>query len=114
MVSERAIAHGFETMIFREKYGDVYREKIALRNDGKSILVCNYRIELTQGEYTLVSLLVNKREWTSRKDITSETGLNASSIPVHVANINKKARSVSGRKLLEGNRSGDYRLSENI
>ena len=101
-------------MIFRESFGDSYREKIALRNDGKSILVCNYRIGLTQGEYALVAFLVNKKEWTSPKDITSETGLNASSIPVHVANINKKSRSVSGRKLLEGNRSGDYRLSENI
>ena len=101
-------------MIFRESFGDSYREKIALRNDGKSILVCNYRIGLTQGEYALVAFLVNKKEWTSPKDITSETGINLSSIPVHVANINKKARSVSGRKLLEGNRSGDYRLSENI
>ena len=101
-------------MIFRETYGNGYREKIAVKNDGKSILVCNYRIELTQGEYALVSLLVNKKEWTSRKDITNETGINASSIPVHVANINKKVRSVSGRKLLEGNRNGDYRVSENI
>ncbi len=101
-------------MIFRESFGDSYREKVALKNDGKSILVCNYRIELTQSEYALVSLLINKKEWTAREEIANNVGISSSSIPVHVANINKKARSVSGRKLLEGNRSGEYRISDNI
>ena len=101
-------------MIRKENYGESYHEKIALRNDGKSILLCNYRIELTPSEYALVSLLLNKSGWTDRAEILQKVEIKPSSIPVHIANINKKAYSVSGRKLLEGNRSGEYRVSDNI
>ncbi len=101
-------------MIFKEIYGNSYREKISVKNDGKSILLCNYRIELTPSEYALVALLLNKKDWVDRAEISRELTIKESSIPVHVANTNKKAEFVSGRKLLVGSRNGEYRIAENV
>ena len=101
-------------MITKETLGESDLDKIAFINDGKSILLCNYRLELTKREYELVLFLANEKGWTTREKIICNTGVRRSSIPVHVANANKKAYSVSGRKLLEGNRSGEYRVAEYI
>ena len=101
-------------MIFKEIFGESYRQKISPLSDGKSILLCNYRIELTAGEYSIVSFLSIKSNWIPRTEISVCTSIKESSIPVHIANINKKASSITGRKLLEGNRSGEYRISKYI
>ena len=99
-------------MILKETFGDSYTEKISVLNDGKGILVCNYRVELTSAEHAVISILTEKADWIQRAEISRSTGVRESSIPVHVANINKKVSAVTGRKVLEGNRSGEYRISE--
>ena len=99
-------------MIFREIFGQSFAEKLCLQNDGKCILLCNYRVELTQSEYSIVSYLASRSDWAERAELSLVTGIKESSIPVHIANINKKASLVSGRKLIEGKRSGEYRISE--
>ena len=101
-------------MTHNEIFGASYCERIATGHDGKSILLCNYRVELTPSEYALVELLQNEQDWQSRCYISQRLGMRESSIPVHVANINRKAGVVSGRKLLLGNRDGEYRISDKI
>ena len=99
-------------MIQKEIFGQGFEEKIILQNDGKGILLCNYRVEVTQSEYSIISLLLETADWTERAKISLLTGGKESSIPVHVANINKKASLASGRCLIEGKRSGEYRISK--
>ena len=100
-------------MVYKIEYGEDFCQGIAVIPDGKGILICNYRVELTLAEHTIVAFLFERGTWTDRKEISSVLSVKEKSIPVHVSNINKKARMVSGRGLIEGNRSGEYRVFPN-
>jgi hypothetical protein len=49
-----------------------------------------------------------------KSEISALIGIGVGSLPVHIANINKKALPITKRKLIEGNRRGEYRISENM
>ena len=105
------------SVFYTEIFGEDYAEVLSVRKNGTDILVRNYRISLTAFEHAIVSLLADKCEWVSKEQIAAllcnGKPIRSSSIPTHVSNINKKVSMMIGRKLIEGNRSGEYRVSHN-
>ena len=88
--------------------------RLALLGDGKSALVLGYRIELTDVEYGIIKTLLDSGNAMHKAEISALIGVGAGSLPVHIANINKKALPITKRKLIEGNRRGEYKISENV
>ena len=103
--------------VYSDIFGKEYAEKVALKDDGKSILVCNFRVWLTPTEYAIVALLTERGDWLTKDEISAlistDKVISSSSIAVHVANLNKKASRISGRRIVEGNREAKYRISPN-
>lgn len=95
-------------------YGEEYLKSLLPAGDGNGILLCNYRMDLTPREYAILSLLLEREMPTGRRELADSLGVKETSIPVHVSNINKKARAVTGRRLILGNRNGEYVISESI
>ena len=88
--------------------------KLALTDDGKSALILGYKVELTDKEYGILKALLDAECAIRRSELARAVDVATSSIPVHVANINKKALPITGRKLIEGNRHAEYKIIDNI
>ncbi len=88
--------------------------KLALEDDGRSALVLGYRIDLTEKEYEMLKALLSAGCAIRRSELAQMIDISTGSVPVHVANINKKALPITGRKLIEGNRHAEYRIAEYI
>ena len=88
--------------------------KLGFMDDGKSVLVLGYRTELTDKEYDLTKILFEAKRAMHKNELAKTCDIAISAVAVHVANINKKVLPISGRKLIEGNRRGEYKISENI
>ncbi len=109
------------TPFYNEKYDEnlLFSElrscrKIRMMRDGSRALILGYEIHLTASEYTILHALSKSDLPISRKSFAENYGLTYSSIPVHVANINKKAFPITGRKLILGNKCYDYQISETM
>ena len=88
--------------------------KLALMENGRGVFVLGYRLELTERECDIVRILIERNSPISKSDIAHMSESAESSIAVHVANINKKAFGITGRKLIVGNRRGEYKISEEM
>ena len=88
--------------------------KLTLHSNGKSALVLGYRVELTDKEYVIVKTLLEKEKAIHKGELAKAVDVAESALPVHIANINKKALPITERRLIEGNRRGEYRISEKI
>ena len=101
-----------------ETIGEEYIPKVEIKDDGKSILVCNMRVCLTPTECAIVAFLIERGDWVSKEElsdsISNERDITPSSIAVHISNLNRKVSLVSGRKLVEGNRDAKYRIFPNV
>lgn len=89
-------------------------QRLALHDDGKSALVLGYRVELTDKEYGIVKALIECDVAIHKSKLAAAVDVVESALPVHIANINKKAATITARRLIEGNRRGEYKISENI
>ena len=88
--------------------------RLRLNSDGKSMLLLGYREPLTAAEYAIIRILMDADSQVCRSIIADMTKIKETSIPVHISNINKKALPITGKKLIEGNRRGEYRIAEHI
>jgi len=88
--------------------------KLALIDDCKSALILGYRVELTEKEYEIVKILLDSGKVMHKSKLADIADVGVGSLPVHIANINKKALPITKRKLIEGNRRGEYQISGNI
>lgn len=88
--------------------------KLALAQDGNDVLVLGYRVELTDGEREIVKTLLEAARPMHKSELSHLAKIAENSLAVHIANINKKALPITGRKLLVGNRQGEYKVSDNI
>ncbi len=86
--------------------------KIEPSDDGKSALLLGYRLRLTVTEHKLLSLLCAEKAPIHKNDIAKKSGAASSSIAVHIASINKKAYPITKRRLIIGERNGEYRINE--
>ena len=86
--------------------------------DEKSILVIGNRVELTAMEYEIVKLLMTSEEGISAEDMINacfkHKDVSTGNVAVHVCNINKKVKRVTGRRFIEGDRKRGYKIVENI
>ncbi len=88
--------------------------KLRLNDDGRSALVLGYRVELTAAEYEILRILSSSEAAIHKSDICRQVEIKENGLAVHIANINKKARPITGRRLIEGNRKAEYRISETM
>ncbi len=88
--------------------------KIRMMRDEKRALILGYEIFLTRSEYLILHRLSKSESPISRESFANDHGLTYSSIPVHISNINKKAFPITGRKLIIGNRCGEYSINEHV
>ena len=88
-------------------------EKILLAEDSGSVFILGYRVELTDKECEIIKILLDSKRVMHKREIAMLAEIAESSVAVHIANINKKALPITGRKLLVGNRRGEYAFSEN-
>lgn len=79
-----------------------------------SYLLLGYELILTPSEHRILTFLCERSDWQPAGLIAELTGVSASSITVHVSHLNKKAKQISGRVLICGNRKNEYKLTENI
>jgi len=100
------------TEMQREGRSDFCR--LQLSGDGGSMLLLGYRETLTAAEYAIIKALLEADTPIHKSLISEITRINEKSVPVHISNINKKALPITGRKLIEGNRRGEYGISEHI
>ena len=89
-------------------------ERIAQSEDGNNILILGYKIDLTDKETELLNILHESKKSVSKNALAERVGIARSAVSVHIANINKKALPITGRRLVEGNRRGYYKISDNI
>ena len=89
-------------------------QKLALHGDGKSAFVLGYRLELTDKEYEIVKALLEGEGAIHKSELARAADVVESALPVHIANVNKKALPITARRLIEGNRRGEYKISDNI
>ena len=89
-------------------------DKILLDEENSSAVILGYRVELTDKEYEIIKILLDSRCMVRKREIAELAEIAESSVAVHIANINKKALPITGRKLLVGNRRGEYAIAENI
>ncbi len=87
---------------------------LEMEKSSKSIILLGYQIKLTETEYRITELLFSCNMPMHKEKISNILGINLKSIPVHIASINKKALPISRRRLIEGNRCGEYRIAEYI
>ena len=88
--------------------------KLTVLDDGKRALILGYGIDLTDTEYKILKALINAESAIRRSELATAAEVAASAISVHIANINKKALPITGRKLIEGNRHAEYKIVEHI
>lgn len=88
--------------------------KLALAQDGNDVLVLGYRLGLTDSEREIVKILLEASRPMYKSKLSMLVDIAENSLAVHIANINKKALPITGRKLLVGNRQGEYMVSDNI
>ncbi len=88
--------------------------KIEMSADGNGALLLGYRVMLTKSEYALLSLLLDADGALHVSKISENVGICLSSIAVHAANINKKVYPITKRRLIIGERGGEYRINEYI
>ena len=88
--------------------------RLSLGKDGRSALVLGYKIDLTESEYLIIDSLLRIGKPMSKASFEEECGVAASSVPVHIANINKKAYPITGRRLIEYNKAEGYTMSKTI
>ena len=86
--------------------------KLSLLDDGRGALILGYRVELTKKECEIIRILLGATGAMSMPSIAELSGIAESSIPVHVSNINKKALAITRRRLIVGNRQGEYKISD--
>ena len=79
-----------------------------------SYLLLGYELILTPSEHRILTFLCERSDWQPAGLISEVTGVSASAITVHVSHLNKKAREISGRALICGNRRNEYNLTESI
>ena len=87
-------------------------EKIAFTDDGEHMLILGYRVDFTDKEIELVKILHGSKKSISKTELAERADISDTALAVHIANINKKALPITGRKLIEGNRRGYYKISE--
>ena len=89
-------------------------DKIVLSEERSCAFILGYKVELTDKEYEIIKILLDSKCVIHKREIAELVEIAESSVAVHIANINKKALPITGRKLLFGNRRGEYAFSENI
>ncbi len=89
-----------------------------LYGDGKTAFLLGYKLVLTNTEYLILSVVSSSESPISRSEIENacfeNLGTGRTTVAVHISNINKKARRISGRRLVVTDKKGDYMISETI
>ncbi len=94
------------------------KELFYLYGDGETAFLLGYKLHLTKTEYLILSALSSDKAPLSRTDLENtcfeDLGTGKTTIAVHIFNINKKAKAISGRRLVVTDKSGKYKLVEDI
>ncbi len=89
-----------------------------LYGDGETAFLLGYKLCLTRTEYLILSALVSSEAPLSKNELENtcfeELGTGRSTIAVHIFNINKKAKSISGRRLVVTDKDAKYLISREI
>ena len=87
-------------------------------NEDSSMFLLGYTIRLTPMEHKVICLLYQNQDGISTQQMASllfsDKDISKRNIAVHICNINKKAKRISGRVLIKGNRRYGYKISDNI
>ena len=81
------------------------------------VILLGYRLVLTKTEYSILKALIESAITPlSSKDFCTKIGIELSkeSISFHVSNINKKAKTISNRKLIKNFAKNGYFLNEEM
>ncbi len=88
--------------------------RLEMGNDGKSALILGYKVILTDTEYMILNSLFESDIPLSKDNFEERCGISRSSIPVHVTHINKKVFPITGRRIIEYDGIGGYRISNTM
>ena len=86
-------------------------------DNGYAVLL-GYIMPLTKTEFSILNRVARAEEYISAEAIQAEIldgrNITLGNIAVHICNINKKAKRISGRDLIKTRRYKGYKISEVI
>ena len=96
---------------------DISNGKLYIDTDKKSVLILGYSVHLTGSEFSILCA-VAQNHGISKEGLMDGCfegkALTAGNVAVHVYNINRKAKEITGRRFISGNRKYGYRIVEYI
>ena len=96
---------------------DVSDGKLYVDTDKRVVLLLGYVLHLTASEFAILHTIVENRG-ISKQGLLDRCfegkGLTEGNIAVHVYNINRKAKEITGRRFISGNRKYGYKVVHNI
>ena len=93
---------------------------LRINKDKGEVLYLGYRLALSQKELLILSRIADKGdEVLGTRELydelfSNEKGVILKNITVHICNINRKAREIGGRTLIEYSSTGGYKISETL
>ena len=96
---------------------DVSDGKLYVDTDKHTVLLLGYALHLTGSEFAILRTIVENYGISKQGLLDScfeGKELTAGNIAVHVYNINRKAKEITGRRFISGNRKYGYKIVENI
>ena len=88
--------------------------------DGGKVFYLGYHLELSKREFTILARIAEKSdEVLGTRELyeelfAGEKEMILKNITVHIFNINRKAREIGGRTLIEFSRAGGYKISDTL
>ena len=86
----------------------------------EEVIYLGYRLKLSKREFMILARIADKSdEVLGTRELyedlfAGEKEMILKNITVHIFNINRKAREIGGRTLIEYSRSGGYKISETL
>ena len=88
--------------------------------DAGKVFYLGYQLELSKREFTILARIAEKSdEVLGTRELyeelfAGEKEMILKNITVHIFNINRKAREIGGRTLIEFSRAGGYKISDTL
>ena len=93
-------------------------EKLYIDEEQNCAILLGYIMRLTKTELALLKHMRGIDEFTTASSLVERVlggkALTEGNIAVHVCNINKKAKAISGRSIIKTCRFKGYKIAENI
>ena len=93
-------------------------QRFYIDTDNSYAVLLGYIMKLTKSEFAILKHIDEGEGFVSASQLLegalADKGITLGNIAVHVCNINKKAKAISGRPLIKVRRFKGYRLSDRI